>query len=98
MKLDGRRDLFVVCVVYSSSVCPRCEALKQYLQDHNIEHTVRMVEEPDAQVDALMLNIYNTPALVIDQKVLHQSELFANNQFNESTLTTFLRSNGYGPA
>lgn len=88
----------MVCVVYSSSVCPRCEALKQYLRDHNIEHTVRMVEEPDAQVDALMLNIYNTPALVIEQKVLHQSELFENNQFNESTLITFLRSNGHGPA
>jgi len=88
----------LVCVVYSSSVCPRCEILKQYLQDHNIVHLVRMVEEPDAQVDALMLNIYTTPALVIGQKVLHQKDLFANNKIDEETLLTFLRSNGYGPA
>ncbi len=57
-----------------------------------------MVEEPDAQVDALMLNIYTTPALVIGQKVLHQKDLFANNKIDEETLLTFLRSNGYGPA
>lgn len=71
--------------------------LKQYLQDHNIGHSVRMVEEPDAQVDALMLNIYSTPALVIGQKVLHQKDLFANNQLDENTLLAFLRSNGHGP-
>ena len=61
----------MVCVVYSSSVCPRCEVLKQYLESHKIEFTERMVEEPDAQVDALMLSIYSTPALVIGNNVLH---------------------------
>ncbi|MFX1510941.1 MAG: glutaredoxin family protein [Promethearchaeota archaeon] len=87
----------MVCVVYSSSVCPRCEVLKEYLHDHSVEHTVRMVDEPDAQVDALMLNIYNTPALVIGNNVLHQKDLFANNRLDENTLLTFLRSNGHGP-
>jgi hypothetical protein len=57
-----------------------------------------MVEEPDAQVDALMRNIYSTPALVIGQKVLHQKDLFADNQLDEETLVEFLRSNGHGPA
>ena len=98
VKLGRRRDLLLVCVVYSSSVCPRCEVLKQYLQNHKIEHTVRMVEEPDAQVDALMLSIYSTPALVIGNNVLHQSNLFPNNHLDESNLIEFLRSNGHGPA
>lgn len=57
-----------------------------------------MVEEPEAQVDALMLNIYSTPALVIGNSVLYQTDLFANNRLNEDTLTTFLRSNSHGTA
>ncbi len=88
----------MACVVYSSSVCLRCEVLKEYLHSHKIEHTVRMVDDPDAQVDALMLNIYSTPALVIGNNVLRQVDLFSKNQLDESTLMGFLRSNGHGPA
>ncbi|MFX1299487.1 MAG: glutaredoxin domain-containing protein [Promethearchaeota archaeon] len=88
----------MVCVVFSSNNCPRCEILKQYLQDNKIKHAVRMVEEPEAKVDALMLNIYSTPALVIGNKVLYHTDLFANNRLNEDTLTTFLRSNSHGTA
>ncbi len=88
----------MVCVVYSNSECPKCEVLKQYLHNHKVEHTVRMIEEPDAQVDALMLNIYSTPALVIGNNVLHQIDIFTKNQLDESTLLEFLRSNGHGPA
>ncbi len=88
----------MVCVVFSSNNCPRCEVLKQYLQDNKIKHAVRMVEEPEAQVDALMLNIYSTPALVIGNNVLYPSDLFANNRLNEDTLATFLRSNDHGTA
>jgi hypothetical protein len=57
-----------------------------------------MVEEPETKVDALMLNIYSTPALVIGNNVLLQTDLFANNRLNEDTLTTFLRSNSHGKA
>ncbi len=56
-----------------------------------------MVEEPDAQVDALMLNIYSTPALVIGNNVLHQLDLFSKNQLDEQALIGFLRSNRHGP-
>jgi hypothetical protein len=97
-KKVGGGILLLVCVVFSSSVCPRCDILKQYLQAHKVEHSLRMVEEPDAQVDALMLNIYSTPALVIGSNVLHQQDLFADNQLDEQSLLTFLRSNGHGPA
>ena len=88
----------MACVVYSSSVCPRCEVLKEYLCSHKIEHTVRIVDDPDAQVDALMLNIYSTPALVIGKNVLRQVDLFSKDQLDKSTLMGFLRRNGHGPA
>jgi len=80
----------VACVVYSSAVCPKCDLLKRYLQAHNIEHTERLVEEPEARVDALMLNIYSTPAIVLNTSVLHQSELFKEEHLNEAVLLAFL--------
>ncbi len=88
----------MVCVVYSSRICPRCEVLKQFLQEHRIEHTLRMIEEPDVQVDALMLNIYSTPAVVVNENVLQQTDLFSNNRLDETKLLVFLRSNGHGTA
>ena len=88
----------MVCVVFSSSVCPRCDVLKRYLTNHGINHLVRMIDEPEARVDALMLNIYSTPALVIGDKILHQADIFVNNQLEEAALLAFLRSNGHGTA
>lgn len=85
----------MACVVYSSAVCPKCERLKHYLQQHNIEHTVRLVEEPEARVDALMLNIYSTPAIVVNTAVLHQSELFKEERLNEAILLAFLGRQGH---
>lgn len=82
------------CTVYSSRNCPKCEVLKRYLTNHNIKHTVRMVEDPEAKVDALMLNIYSTPALVIGEEVLHQNKLFQGERLNEEVLSEFLRRHG----
>lgn len=86
----------MVCVVYSSRICPKCEVLKRVLQDHEIEHMVRMIEEPDVKVDALMLNIYSTPALVVGNRVLRQNDLFSNDRIDEAALITFLRSHRHG--
>jgi hypothetical protein len=72
--------------------------LKRYLADHDIQHSVRIVEEPETKVDALMLNIFSTPALVIGEKVLRQTEMFANDQLDVTTLLAFLRSNDHGTA
>lgn len=88
----------MVCVVFSSSSCPQCQILKQYLQDKGIAHSERMVDEPEARVDALMLNIYSTPALVIDELVLYQTEMFQNGRLDESALLEFLRRYGHGKA
>ncbi len=49
-----------------------------------------MVEDSEARVDALMLDIYQTPAVVSGEKVLHQRELFRNGRLDEGTLLSFL--------
>ena len=90
-----RRGSLVACVVYSSAVCPKCELLKRYLQEHNIEHSVRLVEDAEARVDALMLSIYSTPAIVLGTAVLQQSELFKRERLNEAALLAFLRRQGH---
>ena len=93
-----RGSILVVCVIYSSRVCPKCELILNYLQNHSIEHMIRMVEHPEVKVDALMLNIYSTPALVIGDHVLHQTDLFESGRLNEGTVLTFLRRHGHGEA
>lgn len=78
------------CVVYSSQNCPKCEILKRYLVEKNIEHSVRMVEDSEARVDALMLEIYQTPALVSGEKVLHQRDIFPRGILEEAVILSFL--------
>jgi glutaredoxin len=80
----------VACVIYSSAECPKCELLKRYFLEHNIEHTVRIVEDPEVRVDALMLSIYSTPAIVLNTAVLHQSDLFKEERLDEAALLAFL--------
>jgi hypothetical protein len=68
------------------------------LQEKGITHGERSVEEAEARVDALMFNIYSTPALVIDENVLYQNEIFQNGHLNETILLEFLRRFGHGKA
>jgi hypothetical protein len=49
-----------------------------------------MVEDSEARVDALMLDIYQTPAVVSGEKVLHQREIFRNGSIDEAALLSFL--------
>ena len=88
----------MACVDYSSGICSKCEVLSLFLQEHSIEHSVRMIEGPDVRVDALMLEIYSTPALVIGENVLHQSDMFQDGHLDVDTLLTFIRSNSHGKA
>jgi hypothetical protein len=70
--------------------------VKQYLKENEIAHVIRMIEEPETKVDALMLNIYNTPALVIDNLVLYESDLFSTGKLNEPALMEILRRHQLG--
>jgi hypothetical protein len=49
-----------------------------------------MVEDAETRVDALMLDIYQTPALVSGDKVLHQRDLFPQGILDEVILLSFL--------
>jgi len=45
-----------------------------------------------------MFNIYSTPAIVIDEHILYENEMFQNGRLNETTLLAFLRRFGHGKA
>ncbi len=67
--------------VFTSRNCPRCRLLKSFLESRGLEFVERRIDEdPEAEVDALMLNIFEVPALVVrgsdGARVLTASEMF----------------------
>ncbi|MEX2681535.1 MAG: glutaredoxin family protein [Candidatus Sigynarchaeota archaeon] len=58
-------------VLYATSTCPECERAARILDSLGIPYTKRLVDaDPEAQADALMLNIVRVPAVVAGDKVL----------------------------
>ncbi len=57
--------------------CPSCALLKKYLENKEVLVTEKNIDtDPENKVDALMLNIYNIPALKWKDTVLHAHEMF----------------------
>jgi glutaredoxin len=56
--------------------CPSCRALKSYLSSVNVRYVECNIDNADNKVDALMLNVYSVPALVIGNKVLRAGDIF----------------------
>lgn len=56
--------------------CPSCKALKSFLTSRSVKYVELNIDNPELKVDALMLNIYAVPALVIENKVLRANEMF----------------------
>lgn len=58
-------------IVYSSTGCPYCEKVKNYLKEHNIEYEERNVSIHKEYFDQLReRKIFGTPATLIDGKLV----------------------------
>ena len=58
-------------VLYATSACPECERAARILGSLGIPFTKRLIDvDPEAQADALMLNIVRVPAVVVGERVL----------------------------
>ena len=58
-------------VLYATSTCPECERAARILGSLGIPFTKRLIDvDPEAQADALMLNIVRVPAFVIGDDVI----------------------------
>jgi len=58
-------------VLYAASTCPECERATRILASLGIPFTKRLVDvDPEAQADALMLNIVRVPAVAVGDTVI----------------------------
>jgi glutaredoxin len=63
--------------IFTTSECPKCVKLMEFLKAGNIDYDKRMIDsDPDAETDALMLNIIAAPALKVGGVVLKAKDIF----------------------
>ncbi len=83
-----------VLKMFVETNCPSCRALKSFLSAINVKYVESNIDDSENKVDALMLNIYSVPALVIGDKVLKASEIFdSNNSLRKNDIMEFVRRN-----
>jgi glutaredoxin len=71
--------------------CPSCRALKNYLSSVNVRYVEYNIDNADNKVDALMLNVYSVPALVIGNKVLRANDIFdSSNSLKKEQVMKFV--------
>jgi len=71
--------------------CPSCRALKSFLSSANVRFVECNIDNADNKVDALMLNIYSVPALVIGKDVLRANMIFdSNNSLRKDQVKKFV--------
>jgi len=71
--------------------CPSCKALKNFLNSKSLEYVELNIDNPEHKVDALMLNIYTVPALMIEDKVLRANEIFdSSNSLRKDQVLKFI--------
>ena len=77
--------------LFSTSQCPKCEKLKKYLKSIGVEYVPRVIDEdPEAETDALMHNIFAAPALKKGDVILRVNKLFPDGNLNEEIISEFL--------
>ena len=81
-----------VVKMFVETNCPSCKALKTYLSATNVKYVESNIDNSENKVDALMLNIFSVPALVIGNRVLKASEIFdSNNSLRKNDIMEFVR-------
>jgi glutaredoxin len=79
--------------LFSTTECPKCAKLSEYLSDLGIEYVKRVIDvDPEAETDALMLNIFSAPALRKGDTVLKTKDLFAKDKLLEDNVRTLVQS------
>ena len=81
-----------VLKMFVETNCPSCKALKTFLSSVNVNYVESNIDDSENKVDALMMNIYSVPALVIGNKVLKASDIFdSNNSLRKNDIMEFVR-------
>jgi len=80
--------------IFTTKECPKCVKLVAFLEAENMDYEKRMIDsDPDAETDALMLNIIAAPALKVGGVVLRTKDIFTKEgEISEKTKNLLKRS------
>jgi len=77
--------------LFSTKECAKCAKLGEYLNKMGIQYTKRMIDaDPEAETDALMLDIISAPALKKGSLVLRTKDMFIKDAIIEEKLLKFV--------
>ena len=77
--------------LFSTTQCPKCVKLLEYLETIGTDVVKRVIDaDPEAETDALMLNIFSAPALKKGDRVLRTKDLFTKDAINEDKVKEFV--------
>lgn len=77
--------------MFSTSTCPRCEILSDYLTKKGIKINKRVVDtDLDAETDALVLHIESAPTLKKGDELLNTGDIFIKNNIDKKKVDEFI--------
>ena len=66
--------------VYATTECPKCVKLAEFMDDQEIRYKKCLVDvDPDAETEAIMLNIWSAPGLKIGEEIFRTKQIFTEN-------------------
>lgn len=78
--------------LFSTSQCPKCVKLAEYLDNAGVEFVKRVIDtDPEAETDALMFNIFAAPALRKGDEILRVKDLFNKDELQEKNINNFVK-------
>ncbi|MFQ5999755.1 MAG: glutaredoxin family protein [Candidatus Bathyarchaeia archaeon] len=80
-------------VVYTSSECPKCAALKSWLKNRNADFEEKNLEDVEVMADLVMRNavVLSAPALEVEGVVYTEDQIFDGNGLIDTRLLEILK-------
>jgi len=79
--------------LYTTSDCPKCEKLAEFLTNKNISFKKYVIDkDPEAETDALMDNVFSAPALKKEGRILRTRDIFKGDALDYGKIMEFLKA------
>ena len=79
-------------IVYTSSGCPKCTLLKEWLKDKNAEFEERNLEDINVMTELVMRNlvVMSAPALEVEEAFYTEDQIFNGDSLANSKILEIL--------
>ena len=81
-------------VVYTTPVCPRCAALKEWLKQRGVEYEEKNMEDSEVMAELVMDNVFalSAPVLKVGDRYLLEDDLFEEDKLKADVVEEVLSS------